>query len=69
MNGFAKGRLDAEPFSDHRRRYAADREVEEATKGASQLRILPIRFRGLAFYSRRCCLNLQREKDGREFLA
>jgi hypothetical protein len=32
MNGFAKGRFDAESFSDHRRRFDADREVEQAVK-------------------------------------
>jgi len=37
MNGFAKGRLDAEQLSNHRRRDSADRELEEARKGVSQL--------------------------------
>jgi hypothetical protein len=32
MNGFAKGRLDAESFSDYRRRSLADREVGQAVK-------------------------------------
>jgi hypothetical protein len=32
MNGFAKGRLDAEPFSDYRRRFDADREVEQVRR-------------------------------------
>ena len=30
MNGFAKGRLDAERLSDHRRRDSADRDIEQA---------------------------------------
>jgi len=30
VNGFAKGRLDAERLSDHRRRDSADREIEQA---------------------------------------
>ena len=30
MNGFAKGRLDAERLSDHRRRDSADQEIEQA---------------------------------------
>jgi hypothetical protein len=30
MNGFAKNRLDAESFSNHRRRNSADREAEQA---------------------------------------
>jgi hypothetical protein len=34
MNGVAKNRLDAESFSDHRRRDSADREVEQARAGA-----------------------------------
>jgi len=35
MNGFAKDRFDAAPFSDHRRRYSADREMEEARRGVA----------------------------------
>jgi hypothetical protein len=30
MNGFAKGRVDAEPLSDHRRRFDADGQLSEA---------------------------------------
>jgi len=32
MNGFAKGRPDAESFSDHRRRRLADLEAEQNHK-------------------------------------
>jgi len=32
MNGFTQGRLDAERLSDHRRRYFADQEVEQARR-------------------------------------
>jgi hypothetical protein len=35
MKGFGKGRADAEQFSAHRRRYFADREVEQAQRGVS----------------------------------
>jgi hypothetical protein len=30
MNGFAKGRIDAQSLSDHRRRFVAERQLEEA---------------------------------------
>jgi hypothetical protein len=30
MNGFAKGRVDAESLSDHRRRFDAEKQLEEA---------------------------------------
>jgi hypothetical protein len=30
MNGFAKGRVDAESLSDHRRRFDAEGQLEEA---------------------------------------
>ena len=30
MNGFAKDRVDSERFSDHTRRYYADRELGQA---------------------------------------
>jgi len=32
MNGFAKGRLDAESFSDYRRRCSAGLEIEQARR-------------------------------------
>jgi hypothetical protein len=32
MNGFAKGRLDAESFSDYRRRSSAGLEIEQARR-------------------------------------
>src|SRR5215471_15143466 len=32
MNGFAKGRVDAESLSDHRRRFDAEKQLEE-TRG------------------------------------
>ncbi len=35
VNGFAKDRVDAEPFSDHRRRVFADREQREARSASS----------------------------------
>ena len=31
-NGFGKGRADAERFSDHRRRHAADMAVDDARR-------------------------------------
>jgi hypothetical protein len=40
MNGFAKGRLDAEPLSDHRRRDSADREVEQARQKSFHVEIM-----------------------------
>jgi hypothetical protein len=39
MNGFAKDRLDAESFSDHRRRRFADREVEQTRREVFRLPI------------------------------
>ncbi|MCZ6623098.1 MAG: hypothetical protein O7B35_02490 [Deltaproteobacteria bacterium] len=34
MSSFAKGRLDAELFSDYRRRHSADREIEEIRRSS-----------------------------------
>jgi hypothetical protein len=39
MNGFAKGRLDAEPLSDHRRRDSADQEIEQARQASFHMGI------------------------------
>jgi len=33
VNGFAIARIDAEQFSDHRRRFFADHSVREARRG------------------------------------
>jgi len=35
MNGFAKDKADSEPFSDHRRRHYADRELRQAESSPS----------------------------------
>lgn len=35
MNGFAKDKGDSESFSDHRRRYYADRELRRAESSRS----------------------------------
>jgi len=35
MNGFAKDKSDSESFSDHRRRYYADRELKQVQSGPS----------------------------------
>jgi hypothetical protein len=35
MNGFAKDKADSESFSDHRRRYYADRELRQAQSSPS----------------------------------
>ena len=35
MNGFAKNQAESESFSDHRRRYYADRALRQAESGPS----------------------------------
>ncbi len=40
VNGFAKDRVDAEPFSAHRRRHYADRELQEPADSFVDLRYL-----------------------------
>ena len=39
MTGFSQDRLDAEPFSDHRRRSYADRELQHARSESMHLGI------------------------------
>jgi len=39
MNGFAKGRLDAEGFSDYLRLHSADLEIEQVRRERSRMRV------------------------------